>query len=145
MTDIFANGNKLVTDKDVDPLKESIAKMIPYTDGNDNDNLNDIATTQLRTYTGNPLSISGRPNSDNVWFKVLCLVTGNTRFMFYFPAIGKIWVRNYGYDTWSSWESIATNTEITSLSDRIAALEKQIGGVLSSALNHLFRARKVAA
>lgn len=48
-----------------------------------------------------------------------------------------------GNPTWS--EQLAFKSDIDALKARISALEKQIGGVLSSALNHLFRARKVAA
>lgn len=43
--------------------------------------------------------------------------------------------------TWS--EKLAFQSDINALKARISALEKQIGGVLSSALNHLFSSRKV--
>ena len=148
MTDLYANGEKLTTSKDLKQINDKIKIDAPmFVQVNSNDELNKtLADIKGQNTSGLGLRFRFiRTTYDNP-SGILANYGGGIQFgmngmvgMINLNALksgAQIGVSKNG-QTFYWTEALAFQSDIDALKARISALEKQIGGVLSSALSHL--------
>lgn len=149
MANIFANGDELLNKKDFDQkvnIDGSIYEII-----SNNQSIQDVIGAI--PHTGMHILKVFRDNSDpgkTAGHNGSGIAFGGEDTVAIISVDG--WHAHQAQVTWSNsdqngaWhENIAWQSDIDALKARVDALEKQIGGVLSSLLNHLFSRKWVVA
>lgn len=147
MANIFTNGEELLSKKDFDK-KVNIQKPL-YVDVTNAQE--DWSAFNPQSQNVNMLQAFGEKFSSpndlmlGSWSAGLVFGGFNTKGIFEVDPYHHAF-RVHGTDSNIKWqEDVAFKSDIDALKARISALEKQIGGVLSSLLNHLFTRIEVVA
>lgn len=136
MANIFIDGDEITKKSDIDPI---LGNAVGFSDSINNHLSTGVySTSQMGNVVGYPT---------DRWGIAIIYHSGNKTLQFFSDDQNNLFFRGGQSDQIAinniSFNRIATDKDIEALKARVSALEKQIGGALSSALNHLFKARKV--
>lgn len=148
MANIFADGEELLNKKDFDKKVNMTNDSICHIDNSTHTQGNEILGQNITGQFFESVTNYNKYPSNTVLADAVTFAGGDNNAAVMISVSHpnhQIKVMGFsdvnGLPTWSDY--VAWQSDIEALKARISALEKQIGGVLSSLLSHLFSSRKV--